>query len=173
MTTLNKTDSGAGLTEKTYSMVFERPINSITGTLYFYENGKLFLKTRALSGQSGHQTTSWVRGKSPIPSFNNGFLWCDYCLQNGELNPTGSQIGEFWNISTGDKDRTLIQGAKLELRRLSIGLHNDNDYAGSAGCVVLPKTEAGRAAYRTIRTVLLSLQKKGVKRIPFTSKVIV
>jgi hypothetical protein len=51
--------------------------------------------------------------------------------------PTGGEIGEFYQISNTPLNRRLIKNPKGPEFRQDIGLHPENAYPGSVGCIVL------------------------------------
>lgn len=118
---------------------YDRQADTIEGffTLRAVENGQIIKEFRRLparSGQKGFENTSWTRGKSPIP-FGEFWLWIDKPLQPwASAGERG--IGHFLNISSSRVNRRLIQGLNGQMRDL-IGLHPENKFAGSAGCIVL------------------------------------
>lgn len=99
---------------------------------------KSFERLPARSGQWGFKD-SWTRAKSPIPYssevrgeykiwLNGQSQWLEWAFGGG--------IGEFWRIST-EGDRTSIVGKKAGQYRSAIGVHPENQFPGSAGCIVL------------------------------------
>lgn len=97
-----------------------------------------------------YQSTSWISGKSPIPytdELGGGryYLWTTPLRNRGQFDNKG--IGWFYPISSSPNNSKLIQsGVKM---RQSIGLHPENMWKGSEGCVVLlwhtPKLKAQAA----------------------------
>jgi hypothetical protein len=115
-------------------LFFDRTTRSIEGKVTLIYNGvPLFEKLPARSGQVGYTTTEWVKGKSPIP-YGKHTLWL-YPKQVGQLTPQGKEIGQFYPISSSLKSSRLLTNGKNE--RWDIGLHPENAFAGSAGCIVL------------------------------------
>ena len=82
------------------------------------------------SGQKGYTKTDWERGKSPIPYGNHWLITSPKPLQ---MEPRGTR---FFPICTDIADQRLIVGANGNVR-WDIGLHRENQYPGSAGCVVI------------------------------------
>lgn len=127
-----------------FKAYFDRKLDSINGlfTIQAEHTGiKLFTRLPARSGQEGYSITSWVRGKSPIPYSNDLgntelkiHLKCPKQLQHW---PSGGEVGEFWPISNSEQDTSTIQGISRDFIRKDIGLHPENQYKGSAGCIVL------------------------------------
>jgi hypothetical protein len=161
-------------------------INTHIATLYFDRNtstieGKVTLKIlnketneviqevvrlQARSGQNGYTNTSWTTGKSPIP-FGKHILWLDRTLQKGQW-AIGKGIGEFYPISssTANSD-VIVDPANPKNIRRAVGLHPENAYAGSAGCIVLvADTQTKKNDILKLRTELLLLHKAGFKNIP-------
>lgn len=134
-----------------------------------------FTRLPALSGQKDYQNTSWSTGKSPIPLSSevkeDYRLWLDNQYQEN-IWPwqDKNKIGEFWHISTGDDKRFIYSkdGAKV---RNAIGLHVDNEYPGSAGCIVLvANTETQKLNILLLREYLKAIQK--FENLPFIKLVI-
>lgn len=125
-----------------YTAYFDRNPRKIEGyfTIQDTDGNKIFDRLPAASGQRGYTNTDWVRGKSPIP-FGKYRLWLQPIGEGTE--PGRSGVGEFYNISTGDDKRlifeTLTDGRSVYPKRVrqDIGLHADNSFPGSAGCIVL------------------------------------
>lgn len=121
---------------------------------------KLFDRLAAKSGQNVPQ--EWIPGKSPIP-LGSYRLWTD-SIKSG-LDEHYDGIGEFFSISTGE-NRNLIQGKLSGQARWNIGLHWENHYPGSAGCIVLQdSTDEQRANIRSLFKLLRTL---GVPYIDLT-----
>jgi hypothetical protein len=120
---------------------YDRRKGSIEGFLTVLDatGKKLFDKLPARSGQNGYTQTNWVPAKSPIP------LWqpsVDYYLHltpihNGsdDFPTNASGTGLFFPISTHPHNPDLIEQGNN--RRWHVGLHPENSYPGSAGCLVL------------------------------------
>lgn len=76
-------------------------------------------------------------GKKFRPCPNGDFyLWVarHKILQFDDLDATGSEIGRFYPISSSPTESTTIRADGQV--RLHIGLHDENDFVGSAGCIV-------------------------------------
>lgn len=119
---------------------YDRKPGTIEGlfTLQTVENGvptKLFNRLPARSGQQSYCDTDWVRGQSPIP-MGRHFLWLDP-VNPGTWPKTPGGIGEFYPISSGLMNRRIIMAEDTGKVRMDIGLHPENAYPGSAGCIVL------------------------------------
>ena len=94
--------------------------------------GNLFTRMPARSGQEGYTDTDWVSGKSPIPyGVHTLFLK----LSNAGEFPSGGGLGEFYPIGQAQNSRLITGPTQQE--RWDIGLHPENAYPGSAGCIVL------------------------------------
>jgi hypothetical protein len=66
------------------------------------------------------------------------WLWLTLSpLQPKQLDAGQAGIGEFWRIGTGSDGR-VIERSDGVARRFDIGIHPENAYPGSLGCVVLP-----------------------------------
>ena len=118
-----------------HRLFYDRDLDSIEGRLTLLrieDSGKVtpvFKRLRARSGQWGYTGTSWTRGKSPVPfgehklATNAETLW---------MEPVGTP---FFRIGSTTQDlSTIKQGVNV---RKHIGLHMENQYAGSAGCIVI------------------------------------
>lgn len=132
----------------TIAAYFKRNANSIDGqfTIQKVENGivkPIFKRIHVRSGQAGFTKTHWVRKKSPIPA---GLEYWIHLQPVGEGTHAGATgIGEFWPISNS---RTNVQhiiepgpkpvGVPIN-ERWDIGLHEENKWDGSAGCIVIVK----------------------------------
>ncbi len=92
----------------------------------------LFQRLPARSGQAGYTKTDWIRGKSPIP-YGKHLLWLSP-LDTGKFADYNG-IGEFYPISNREGAKRVIWGK--DGTRQDIGLHPENKYPGSAGCIVL------------------------------------
>lgn len=144
---------------------YDRQPGTITGA-FTLQSGtvKLFDRLPARSGQRGHEGTSWIRGKSPIP-FGEMRLWLS-SLNRGQM--AGERgIGEFFPISSGD-NRRLIAWRELGEgpapggtgERWDVGLHPENALPGSLGCIVLlTDTPQREAQVRRLFTYLNDLSK--------------
>jgi hypothetical protein len=69
-------------------------------------------------------------------------------------------IGEFYPISTNGDGLTIV-GKDPAQRRYEIGLHEENMWAGSAGCIVIVNPNDWQA----IRQELKAIAKTGVDKI--------
>jgi hypothetical protein len=135
---------------------FKRDPNSIEGLFTLQENGEpIFKRLRARSGQAGFTKTNWNRGKSPIP-FGNYLLWLDSPLDIGK-RAGAKGIGEFYNISSTTDNRRIIANPGGIEKRWDIGLHAENSYPGSAGCIVLVDVDH---AYEKVFPYLRQLGKR-------------
>lgn len=96
---------------------------------------KLFEKMPARSGQQPYADTSDVTAKSPIP-FGEYRLYIDTSLSPKEFPKTPGGIGEFFSIGSETSKRIIID-KKSGKTRQDVGLHPENSFNGSAGCIVL------------------------------------
>lgn len=118
-----------------YRAFFDRNVNHILGRFSIRDRRGDYVveKVYVRSGQVGHTRTDWARGKSPIP-FGSYNL---HTVPNNRGQVAGvSGIGEFFPIDN-QGDRYTIKGQHRGQKRLEIGLHEENSYAGSAGCIVV------------------------------------
>lgn len=131
---------------------------------------KLFDRLPVRSGQKGHTPTSWTVGKSPIPYSPKGSpfrLWVDYSLKP-RIMPVGEEtIGEFFNISSGDDRGVIVNPANSSQRRTAVGLHPENKWDGTAGCIAVEWDDRGHyAEWIKLSAFLRDLGRSGVKWIP-------
>lgn len=126
-----------------YKAYFKRNQNSIDGvfTLHKIVNGKVIedesvIRHPARSGQWGFQNTFNVTAKSPIPS-GKFYLWTKPTNGFNKVPDKAlkENIGEFYPISSTLNSCRIIYIPHGE--RVDVGLHLENWYPGSAGCIVL------------------------------------
>lgn len=112
---------------------YKRPTQGIDGVFTIQDNqgNKLIDRVKARSGQKGHAHTSWTRGKSPIPFGMHSMSLVPY--NRGQVaGRTG--IGQFYPIGNDGGHYRIVEGKRI---RTAIGLHEENMWDGSAGCVVI------------------------------------
>jgi hypothetical protein len=115
-------------------------MGSIDGVLSVVDatGKKLIDKLPARSGQNGYTETNWVPAKSPIPLWQPQVTYYLHLkpIEDNDVFPTRPNgIGLFFPISTHAHNPALIeQGSN---KRWHVGLHPENAYPGSAGCIVL------------------------------------
>lgn len=121
-----------------YTLYFDRSYGTINGavTLQKVENGKIipiFKRLPAASGQSGYtgRGDDWLRGKGPIPM---GRHWLSTKKEPLQQSPVGSP---FYVIGSEKGSRLIINPANPTLFRDSCGLHFDNLWRGSLGCIAM------------------------------------
>ncbi len=120
----------------THVIYIDRKQNTVDGLMSIHkeiEPGKvevIFKQVPIRSGQRGHTQTDWTRGKSPIPYGNHWLITKPKPLQ---MEPRGTR---FFSICTDLADQRLILGPEGKVR-WDIGLHRENNFPGSAGCVVI------------------------------------
>lgn len=143
-----------------YKAFYDRRGDTIEGKLTIQDSdgNPVFKRLHARSGQMSGVGSNWMRGKSPIPFSDNVltqklWLWLQPVNPFTKAGETG--IGEFYPISSGENKR-IIQGPRPELVRWDIGLHAENKWKGSAGCIVIVDTEK---AYREVFPWLRELGK--------------
>lgn len=117
---------------------FDRTVASTEGKFTLKDNfGNVYFdKLPARSGQKGFTTNSWVRGKSPIP-FGRHRLWLRKTKKGPIFPTTPGGVGMFWPISNLEDSRVIVDRQNPDLIRMDIGLHPDNDFPSSIGCIVL------------------------------------
>ena len=121
----------------TYKLYFDRTKGTIYGflTLQKIVGGKaikIFNRLPCASGQSGYTNggdQDWIRGKGPTPF---GKHWVSTKSEPLQMSPVGTR---FYVISTIQGDRSIEGGSGRQ--RLDRGLHLDNAFPGSAGCIAL------------------------------------
>lgn len=124
----------------TIKAYYDRQPRTIDG-FFSLKDGSDFLveKIWARSGQQACSNTSWDRGQSPIPYSKEVVeplkIWLTPYTNGKDFDPDG--IGLFWPISTSQIDRGLIKGWYPGQERRVVGLHPENRFDGSAGCIVL------------------------------------
>lgn len=127
-----------------HTAYFDRNNELFTFQTFNQENQQIqtkFIQLPAKSGQKNYQDTGWSTGKSPIPytsEIKESYkLWLDVQYQPNKWPwEDKNKIGEFWPIST-DNSKRFIHSKDGNKIRDAIGLHVDNEYPGSAGCIVL------------------------------------
>lgn len=150
-----------------YRAFFDRKDDTIDGFFTIIDtrkpDSKVFNRLPARSGQAGYTHSSWIRGKSPIP-FSKELGKTELMIhmqrpQNFEQWPLPAGVGEFWFISNSTKDPQTIQDpSNPKFERVAVGLHPENLYKGSAGCIVLlHDTESREKEVIRLHNFLLSL----------------
>jgi hypothetical protein len=123
---------------------------------------KRFEKLPARSGLPAYYNIDWKRGHSPIPYSPKGqpfYLWLDP-LKPDKWPGDVDQIGEFYSISSALDNRQIIREVGGTRTRDAIGLHPENGFPGSAGCIVLlHETAEQRAAVAALFRYLRELGK--------------
>lgn len=120
-----------------YKAFFDRSKTTINGrfSIRAADGEYIIRRAAARSGQRGYTQTSWERGRSPVP-FGVYNLYTDPNNEGQVAGKTG--IGEFFPIDNQGDRRTIKELDVPEPRyRLEIGLHEENGYPGSAGCIVI------------------------------------
>lgn len=121
-----------------YRAFYKRDLNSIDGVftiLNRHTGEKIFSRLPARSGQRGYTQYDWTRGKAPIPRGQH-YIHFQTPKQKDRW-PGRTGIGEFWSISNQLDNPRLIRDKKTGLYRYDIGIHPENSFPGSAGCIVL------------------------------------
>lgn len=134
---------------KQYRLFYDRQRNTIEGFLTLQVTDQVTGKTTkildrlpARSGQNALANTSWERGKSPIP-FNSQVkgseLWVHLApvMQEGTILAPPRGIGEAWPVSSSLNERNTIWHANGKQKRTLIRIHDENNFRGSAGCIVI------------------------------------
>lgn len=92
----------------------------------------------------------WRRGYSPIPFTQAPHPDLKkYTAPNLIISLSGSPfqpkqydagragIGEFWRVGSTNQDPATTYSYRRNLKRLALGIHPENEYVGSRGCVVI------------------------------------
>lgn len=149
---------------------YDRKKDSIEGLFTLIVNGKeVFKQLPARSGQRFYENTNFVSGKSPIPLLGKKteYQLVTKAVDNGEVIPKGGGIGRFYPICTDIANPMVIRFP--EGSRFAIGLHPENRWPGSAGCIVLlVNTPQRERAVRDLFLMLDNLHTKGVNNFPLT-----
>ena len=159
--------------EKVFHQVYvKRYIGSIEGDMSFIERNPDGSVNEAnslrdvpiLTGQQGYEHEDWSVGKSGFPTGTH-WLWTKRgtIKQYGDLDATGGEVGRFYHVSSRLDDMlTIVNLHNPKKKRTAMGFHDDNDFWGSAGCVVTPNNDD----FRLIVNKLEPLE--DVLAIPFT-----
>lgn len=145
---------------------YDRNSTDINGWITIRDASGKDLITRVLgrSGQPHYQSPEWARGRSPIP-FGWHYLHLDPVHPGWDVAKDG--IGEFYPISSDPGNKRLIckkvndLGLTTQLERWDIGLHEENKYPGSAGCIV----PVYSSNWDRIKEILHTLRSEGHKLI--------
>ena len=122
---------------------FDRKQDNVYGTFSIYElspKGEkkfIFKDLPASSGQRAFTQTDWVAGKSPTPYGEHYLMLKQEVLQ---MEPKGTP---FFRICTDPSFPRLLKSSSGKIRQ-DVGLHLENQYPGTAGCVALLCNDAGR-----------------------------
>lgn len=124
---------------------------------------------RDISGRTGQRNFfakgyDFLRAKGGCPE-QNLYLWIDpkFIQQNGQLLAKGKEIGQFYPISSSETNRREIRNPQdLSQVRFDVGLHPENAFEGSAGCLVVVR----QSDFKTIDTWLDSAFKDGADLLP-------
>lgn len=139
------TENTRKILETVTTAYFDRSNDSTEGvftvqTTSFYDDGQNSIlvvgKLPARSGQRGYTHTSWVRGKSPVP-YGDHLLWLKPQNLGLDVEKDPRGMGAFYFISNTPDNKRLIKDPFSPYERFDIGLHEENDKPGSAGCIVL------------------------------------
>jgi hypothetical protein len=128
----------------------------------------VFKRLLVRSGQRGFLNSPWVRQKGAIPTNKQvagGKLYIHTTSikdPKGDFNNDG--IGLFFPISDSLEQTLQIRGLKDRELREAIGLHPENKWDGSLGCIVLVWWKS-KARIEKLFSWLQELNKQGVKAI--------
>lgn len=161
---------------KQYRLYYDRQKGTIEGffTLQMTDQvtgkvTKILDRLPARSGQNPLADTSWERGKSPIP-FNRqvkgGELWVHLSpvKQEGTILAPPRGIGEAWPVSSSLSDKDTIWHTNGLQKRTLIRIHDENNFKGSAGCIVI----VNDSDYMAYHAALHELKNEGLRVIPLT-----
>ena len=143
---------------------FDRNKASINGwfTVQTGNGEKLINRVEARSGQSGHTNNSWTRGKSPIPFSTEVVQYYLYTRPNNQGQEAGATgIGEAYPIDT-QADKMTVKEKNGKRIRTEIMVHQENKWAGSAGCIVIVNDDDWEAFKR----LMAQLRMDGITKIP-------
>lgn len=116
---------------------YDRPWDTVDGFLTIQKDDgsgeKIFDRLHVRSGQTAWSDTSWVRGKSPCPP---GLFNLNTSPNNRGQRAGRRGVGEFFPIDN-QGDRYTIKSKNGNLVRTEVGLHEENDWYGSEGCLVV------------------------------------
>ena len=153
------------MSDISYTAFFDRDTTTVDGWFTIQEFNrktgrvtKLINRVAARSGQAGYTDTDWVTGQSPIPRGTHT-LYTAPLNKGQDAGATG--IGEFYPIDNCG-DRTSIWTANRRFRRLNIGLHEENKWRGSAGCVVIVKDKD----WEKVKQIIATMRKNKVLFLP-------
>lgn len=132
--------------KETVEIYYYKSSKSFMGllTVIVKRNGQVIEKESlrdipARSGQPKHYNTKNVLGKSPIPD-GNFFLWThkEFIKQYSDLDATGKEVARFYPISSSRDQNIYIKRSETNpVTRSYIGLHDENDFPGTAGCIAI------------------------------------
>lgn len=133
-----------------------------------YSSWKVFDRLPARSGQQLECNTSWRRGRSPIPYSHTWpqaqqfKIWLD--PRNQEEFPSApGGIGRFWPISNHAWNQNYTKHPFGNQIRTVLGLHPENLFRGSKGCIVLLwDTPERKAEVQRLFNFFRELIRKGV-----------
>ena len=139
--------------------------------IVFVHKGKTykFKQLPVRSGQAGYLNAPWTRSVGAIP-YNHQVKTNELYIHlqpvkdsRGDFNNDG--IGLFFPISDSKDQVRTIKGADAREVRFDIGLHPENRWVGSAGCIVLLWNTPERKEMVEALFAWLKLQSKTVKLI--------
>lgn len=128
----------------------------------------VFKRLPVRSGQRGFLNKPWVRSKGAIPTNKQvagGKLYLHTTPikdPKGDFNNNG--IGLFFPISDSLDQTLMIRGVNAGELREAIGLHPENRWVGSLGCIVVVWWRSKKRIEKLFDW-LKSLAKQGVKAI--------
>ncbi len=138
-------------------------------TFIYKKKSHVFKQLPVRSGQAGYLNAPWVRSRGAIPynrEVKSGKLYIH--LQpvedpRGDFNNNG--IGLFFPISDSTEQTKTIKGDDAREVRFDVGLHPENKWVGSAGCIVLVWDTPAKREVAEALMEWLQLQKKNFKYI--------
>lgn len=139
--------------------------------IVFQHKGKshVFKQLPVRSGQAGYLNAPWTRSRGAIPynhQVKSGKLYIHLRPvedRRGDFNNDG--IGLFFPISDSTEQTKTIKGDDAREVRFDIGLHPENRWVGSAGCIVLVWDTKAKKEVAEALLEWLQLQRKAVKCI--------
>lgn len=134
-----------------HRLFFDRNASGVDGKLTLLRlnddgtHEPVFKQVKARSGQAGFTHTNWVNSKSPIPY---GDFWMTTTPVPLQMEPRNTP---FFAIGSDPKNIGVIKIGKG--KRTAIGLHKENRFKGSAGCIVIVNMDIADAMFEYIKNL--------------------
>jgi hypothetical protein len=128
-----------------------RSINNVFTLQELRPDGQVIEHFKRLPGRSGqrrYEGTCWVPRKSPIP-YGEHWLWTEASAL--QMTPVGTP---FFPICSDRKTpRIILDPANSKHRREDVGLHFENEFAGSLGCEAALKNLKSQAMFEYLENL--------------------